>query len=799
MEHPATQSSNEQQQASQYARSLIEASLDPLVTISPEGKITDVNEATIKVTGMLREQLIGTDFSNYFTEPDKAREGYRQVFEKGFVTDYPLTIRHSDGKLVDVLYNASVYRDVNGGVLGVFAAARDVTEQRQASQYARSLIEASLDPLVTISPEGKITDVNEATIKVTGMPRAQLIGTDFSDYFTEPEKAREGYRQVFEKGFVTDYPLTIRHKDGRLVDVLYNASVYRDVNGAALGVFAAARDVTEQRQASQYARSLIEASLDPLVTISPEGKITDVNEATIKVTGMPRAQLIGTDFSNYFTEPDKAREGYRQVFEKGFVTDYPLTIRHQDGRLVDVLYNASVYRDVHEDVLGVFAAARDVTEQRQASQYARSLIEASLDPLVTISAEGKITDVNEATIKVTGMPRAQLIGTDFSNYFTEPDKAREGYRQVFEKGFVTDYPLTIRHCDGKLVDVLYNASVYRDVNGNALGAFAAARDVTESRRVMREFADTKNFLDNILQSSTKYSIIGKDLNRNVLSWNKGARLNYGYDEKEIIGRNSSILHAPEDVLSGEVDKMLSTAYEKGLAEGEFQRVRKDGSRFMANVVVTRRNDSSGRPIGYLLMSTDVTEKRQAEEKLRYASQYARSLIEASLDPLVTISPEGKITDVNEATSRLTGMPREQLIGTDFSDYFTEPENARKGYEQVFSQGFVTDYPLTIRQRDGRLTHVAYNASVYRDAKGTVLGVFAAARDVTAQKEAEIADQRAREEQRARELDRLAELERFQKLTVGRELKMIALKKEVEELKREAENLRPVRSPERSLV
>jgi PAS domain S-box-containing protein len=558
---------------------------------------------------------------------------------------------------------------------------------------------------------------------------------------------------------------------------------------------------TEQQQASQYARSLIEASLDPLVTISPEGKITDVNEATIKVTGMPRAQLIGTDFSNYFTEPNKAREGYRQVFEKGFVTDYPLTIRHSGGKLVDVLYNASVYRDAAGSVLGVFAAARDVTAQRQASQYARSLIEASLDPLVTISPEGKITDVNEATIKVTGIPRAQLIGTDFSNYFTEPDKAREGYQQVFEKGFVTDYPLTIRHCDGKLVDVLYNASVYRDVNGNVLGVFASARDVTESRKLMREYADTKNFLDNILQSSTKYSIIGKDLDHKILSWNEGGRRNYGYTEAEIVGKDSSILHAPEDIQSGAVDKMLSTAYEKGLAEGEFQRVRKDGSHFVANVVVTRRNDSSGRPIGFLLMSTDITEKKQAEEKLRYASQYARSLIEASLDPLVTISPEGKITDVNEATSKLTGMPREQLIGTDFSDYFTEPENARRGYEQVFSKGFVTDYPLTIRQRDGQLTHVVYNASVYRDVKGNVLGVFAAARDVTAQKEAEgkIAEQRAREDQRARELDRLAELERFQKLTVGRELKMIALKKEIEELKREVERQRPLPSPERALV
>src|SRR5216683_1949373 len=85
-----------------------------------------------------------------------------------------------------------------------------VTAQQQASQYARSLIEASLDPLVTISPDGTIIDVNEATIKATGVPREGLVGTDFSDYFTEPEQARKVYRQVFATGAVTDYPLTIR-------------------------------------------------------------------------------------------------------------------------------------------------------------------------------------------------------------------------------------------------------------------------------------------------------------------------------------------------------------------------------------------------------------------------------------------------------------------------------------------------------------------------------------------------------------------------------------------------------------
>src|SRR4029077_18785116 len=109
--------------------------------------------------------------------------------------------------------------------------------------------------------------------------------------------------------------------------------------------------------------------------------------------------------------------------------------------------------------------------------------------------------------------------------------------------------------------------------------------------------------------------------------------------------------------------------------------------FAASVVVTRRNDANGKPIGYLLMSSDISEKKRAEEQLRSASQYSRSLIDASLDPLVTISPEGKITDVNVATIKVTGVAREELIGTDFSDYFAEPEKAREGYQQVFSRGF----------------------------------------------------------------------------------------------------------------
>ncbi|NOV31910.1 diguanylate cyclase [Methylomonas sp. ZR1] len=120
------------------------------------------------------------------------------------------------------------------------------------------------------------------------------------------------------------------------------------------------------------------------------------------------------------------------------------------------------------------------------TSYARSLIEASLDPLVTISAEGKIMDVNSATEKVTGVPRQQLIGSDFSTYFTDPQKARDGYRLAFSQGKVTDYPLAICHTSGQITEVMYNASVYRDEKGDVAGIFAAARDVTALKKAQTE-------------------------------------------------------------------------------------------------------------------------------------------------------------------------------------------------------------------------------------------------------------------------------------------------------------------------
>src|SRR5688572_28999097 len=254
----------------------------------------------------------------------------------------------------------------------------------------------------------------------------------------------------------------------------------------------------------------------------------------------------------------------------------------------------------------------------QESRYVRSLIEASLDPFVTINIDGKITDVNEALVKVTGISREKLIGTDFSNYFTEAKKAEEGYQQVFKKGFVSDFPLTIKHANGSLTIVSHNASVYKDEKRKVLGVFAAARDITEQKWVVELRIANKEL---IFQNKEKQ---------------KRA------DELVIGNKELAFQNAEKEKRAAE----LAIANKELLFQNEEKQKRAD-ELSIANKELAFQNAEK--------------EKRAAELVI---ANYARQLIEASRDPLITISVEGKITDVNEAMVIITGINREKLIGTD---------------------------------------------------------------------------------------------------------------------------------------
>ncbi len=370
--------------AALYSRGLLEASLDPLVTISPAGKVTDVNVATEQATGLPREKLVGTDFADYFTEPEMAREGYHRVLSEGLVRDYPLTLRHASGATRDVLYNATVYRNEAGEVEGVFAAARDITARKVVEEALRAseaklrrLVESNLIGVAFWTTEGGIREGNDEFARIAGVKREDLATVNWRD-ITPPEhreKDNEALRQIAERGVCEPYEKEYVLAAGRRVPILVASA---SLPGSADEGLAFVLDLTERKRAQDamraaalYARGLIEASLDPLVTISPEGKITDVNAATEQATGIDRHSLIGTDFADYFTEPEMAREGYRRVLSEGLVRDYPLTLTHASERTVDVLYNATVYRNEDGQVQGVFAAARDVTERKAAEEALR--------------------------------------------------------------------------------------------------------------------------------------------------------------------------------------------------------------------------------------------------------------------------------------------------------------------------------------------------------------------------------------------------------------------------------------------
>src|SRR6185436_17127482 len=188
-----------------YNRGLIESSVDAMLTVDPDLTITDVNEQMVRLSGYSREQLIGSSFQGYFTEPELASAGVRKTLADGFVTNYELTLRSRHRREILVSFNASVFKDTTGNIRGIFAVARDVTEQRrleeqlrESQHYNRGLIESSVDALVTVDPDVTITDVNEQMIRLTGYERDELIGSSFMEYFTEPDQAASGVRQTLQ-------------------------------------------------------------------------------------------------------------------------------------------------------------------------------------------------------------------------------------------------------------------------------------------------------------------------------------------------------------------------------------------------------------------------------------------------------------------------------------------------------------------------------------------------------------------------------------------------------------------------
>jgi PAS domain S-box-containing protein len=337
-----------------------------------------------------------------------------------------------------------------------------------------------------------------------------------------------------------------------------------------------------------------------------------------------------------------------------------------------------------------------------------------------------------------------------------------------------------------LEDVIPTSSVFNDfelehtfpvigrrvmvLNGRKLRAgshaelLVLAMDDVTARKRAEEALLKAGALQSAIFNSANFSSIATDEKGVIQIFNVGAERMLGYTAAEVMNKiTPADISDPQEViarakaLSAELGTRIAPGFEalvfkasRGIEDiYELTYIRKDESRFPAIVSVTALRDKQGEIIGYLLIGTDNTARKQVEaermvldQRVRDQQFYTRSLIESNIDALITTDPRGIITDVNKQMEALTGCTRDELIGAPFKDYFTDPERAENGIKLVLRESKVTDYELTARARDGKETVVSYNATTFHDRARKLQGVFAAARDVTERKRYEESLQQA---------------------------------------------------------
>lgn len=502
---------------SQYASSLIEASLDPLVTINNDGVITDINQAKVDITGVKRDQLIGTNFYDYFTEPEKAKDIYRQVFEKGSVKGCPLTFRHTNQKHTDVLFNGSVYKDANGEVVGAVLVARDIEDQKLALELrnANRELEYQNNEKEKRAQELSIANKELAFQNDEKEKRAaELIIANEELAFQNDEKEKRAAELIVankELAFQNDE----KEKRAQELSVANKELAFQNdekEKRAAELILANKELLFQNKEKEKRAAELIIADKELVYQTeekkkrAAELKIAD-KELIFQTEEKEKraAELKIADKELVFQNREKEKRAAELkiadkelIYQTGEkkkraaelkIADIELIFQNEEKekRAAELIIADKELLFQNEEKERRATANRELEafsySLKLASQYSLSLIEASLDPLVTINIDGKITDMNQATVNVTGFTRDELTGTDFFEYFTESQKAREVYQEVFANGSVTDSPLTIKHKQGKLTDVFFNGSVYKDGIGNVRGVVVVARDITERKRI----------------------------------------------------------------------------------------------------------------------------------------------------------------------------------------------------------------------------------------------------------------------------------------------------------------------------
>jgi PAS domain S-box-containing protein len=504
-------------------------------------------------------------------------------------------------------------------------------------------------------------------------------------------------------------------------------------------------------------KELVDNANSIIIRMDNKGEITFFNEYAQRFFGYSPDEVLGRDVKVLLPSTETGGRNLMNMMESilqnpdEFVENVNENIL-KNGKRVWVSWRNKAIKDSQGNIAGNIAIGQDITELKHyedalhvSEQRFRSLFENSLDGMMITMTDGTIFSANKRACEMLDMAEEEICRAGRNGIVVNDDKLAAGLEERVRTGKYSG-ELTFRRKDGSFMSAEISSSVFKDSDGSFKTGLVI-RDITDRKRTEQAVLEAHDELERRVEERTATikwqaelldlahdAIIVRRLNGDILFWNTGAEETYGYRKEEVIDQKVQNLLQTEFPVP--LNDIMDTLFYGGRWEGELIHKGKDGRLIVVLSRWALRRYKNGKPANIMEVNRDITERKHAEELIRRAGSYNRSLIEASLDPLVTIDKNGKISDVNTATEFATGCSRMELIGTDFSNYFTDPEKAKSGYERVFEEGFVRDYALEIRHIDGHTTPVLYNAAVYSEETGNIAGVFAAARDITERKKVE---------------------------------------------------------------
>jgi PAS domain S-box-containing protein len=710
--------------ADKFREKILNSMMDGLSILDADGVHQDVNVAFCKITGFSRDELIGTGPPHLYW-PEEEYENIQVAFEntlKGDADEFELIFKRKNGERFPVIVSPSIMRDERDNIIAALATVKDISERKkteekikQSEWISKAILESSNDSIFSVDDSGMILEVNSATAERLRTTPADMIGSPIKK-FIPPELFKSRWK-YFDKALKTKK--TVEFEDERDGLFLHHSiSPVFEEKKVKLAVFS--QDITESKKTAnelKESHSKLEATLkaipDLMFEVDSDGRFYDYYAPKSEDLYVPPESFLGKKISEVLPE-DATHKILRAIHKADETGSHEGTTYSLDLPSGEKWFEVSIAKKTGtspDDKELFVAVARDITKRKKneeaiqrALNYNRSLIEASQDPLVTIGSDGKITDLNDSVELVTGLKREEILGTDFSDYFTDPDKAKVGYEEVFSKGFVKDYSLTIRHKDGHVTPVLYNATVFRDDDGEVLGVFAAARDISQLKKAEKELSDSQSRLNSILEGSPipKF-VIDKD--HKIIYWNKALEELSGIRAEDVIGTQDhwkafydKKRPTMADLLVDGALKKLSQWYGDKCVKSKFLNEVYEAVDFFPVIGENGKwlfftaapiKDSEGDMIGAVETLEDITESKKAEIALQKSEERFRAVAESAVDAVVTTDVNGIIRFFNNSLIRIFGYSKEELTGKSLtilmpkqlrSKYLDELERFKKSGE-----------------------------------------------------------------------------------------------------------------------